>query len=212
MSRLHLPIQDPCHENWDAMNREGDARRFCEVCTKHVHDLSAMTERKARSVLADASAKGRVCVRYTADDAGNINFVADTTPAPSMWRMTLAAASMTLALLTGCTDSVPDEIQEDRCVYEIGPWGFTAARGQGSCPAVDAPEEHEMVGMISIEPLEPPPETPPTREVKGDIGPEPPPTMGEAPIIEPEPEPRPVMTGRMGKIAVQPERELLGGI
>ena len=53
MRRLHLPIQDPCHENWDAMNLEGEGRRFCDVCTKHVHDLSVMTERKARAVIAD---------------------------------------------------------------------------------------------------------------------------------------------------------------
>jgi hypothetical protein len=208
MSRLHLPIQDPCHENWDAMNREGDARRFCEVCTKQVHDLSAMTERKARKVLEDASGRGRVCVRYTADDAGNINFVPDMAPAPNMWRMTLAAASMTLALLTGCTDSAPDEILEDRCVYEIGPWGFTATRGQGSCPAVDAPEEHEieMVGMIAIEPQEPPPEPVPTRELKGDIGEPPPP-----PVVEPEPAPEPKHV-KMGKMAVEPQGEVMGGL
>ncbi|PRQ07286.1 hypothetical protein [Enhygromyxa salina] len=205
MSRLHLPIKDPCHENWDAMSREGEGRRFCESCTKHVHDLSAMTERKARSVLADESAKGRVCVRYTADTAGNINFIPQTTPAPSIWRMTLAAAGMSLALLTGCTDSTPDEVQEDRCVYEIGPWAFTAARGEGTCPSPDEPPDHVLVGEIEIEP-EPAPE--PVYELKGDIGPE--------PELLPEvvnPDPSPV---RMGKIAVahppEPEsiRELMG--
>ncbi|KIG14781.1 hypothetical protein DB30_06367 [Enhygromyxa salina] len=197
MSRFRLPIKDPCHENWDAMNREGDARRFCESCVKQVHDLSAMTEHQARSVLDVESAKGRVCVRYTADEAGNVNFLPEMAPAPSIWRMTLAAAGMTLALLTGCTDTEPDEIREDRCVYEVGPWAFTAARGEGNCPSVEAPPHemvgeapYEMVGMASIEPEPCDPEPAPILEVKGDIGPEPEPVL-----VRPEPV-------RMGKIAI----------
>jgi hypothetical protein len=191
MRRLHLPIQDPCHENWDAMSHEGDARRFCGVCTKQVHDLSALTEAQARSVLAEESAKGRVCVRYKADVDGNIKFKPETVTASSLWRTTLAAAGMTLMLLTGCTDSVPDRIMADRCEYEVGPWSFTAARGQGTCPAVEPepePEPYaEVVGEIMIEP----PPSPPEPELV--------PKMGEAPMPEPEPV-------RMGKIA-RPEPE-----
>jgi hypothetical protein len=113
--RLHLPIQEPCHENWDAMSRDGDAQRFCGVCVKQVHDLSAMTEPQARAVLATESAKGRVCVRYKADRDGNIAFAPETVTASSLWRMTLAAAGMSLALLTGCTDTTPDRVLSDRC-------------------------------------------------------------------------------------------------
>jgi hypothetical protein len=203
MARLHLPIQDPCHENWDAMDRDGDSRRFCEACTKHVHDLSSMTERAARSVLADESAKGRVCVRYRMDPAGHIEFKPETVEAPSWWRTSLAAAGMALALMTGCTDSEPDQVLSDKCVYEVGPWTFTANRGQGTCPAVDPEPEHVVQGMIeAIDPLLP---DPIVHEVKGDIGPEIA-TMGEAPVLEP---PERV---RMGKMPKGPRDDILGGV
>jgi hypothetical protein len=211
MRRLHLPIQEPCHENWDAMSQAGDAQRFCDVCVKQVHDLSALTEPQARAVLANESAKGRVCVRYKADRDGNIKFKVETVTASSLWRMTLAAAGMSLALLTGCTDTAPDRVLPDRCEYEVGPWGFVAERGQGTCPAVEPePEmrqpEPEIMGQIMAEPPPPPPE------------PELTPSMGEAPMVDPEPEPKPV---RMGKIArpepvpvrqPEPEFEIMGGL
>lgn len=205
--RLHLPIQDPCHENWDAMSQDGDAQRFCGVCVKSVHDLSALTEPQARAVLADESAKGRVCVRYKADRDGNIKFKAETVTASSLWRMTLAAAGMTLALLTGCTDTAPDRVLSDHCEYEVGPWGFVAERGQGTCPAVE-PEpdqpEVEIVGQIMAEP----PPVQPEPELM--------PKMGDVQMVEPDPVPEPV---RMGKIArpepvhvPEPEMHIMGGL
>lgn len=208
MRRLHLPIQEPCHENWDAMGQAGEARRFCDVCVQQVHDLSALTEPQARAVLADESTKGRVCVRYKADRDGNIKFQPETVTASSLWRMTLAAAGMSLALLTGCTDTAPDRVLSDRCEYEVGPWGFVAERGQGTCPAVEPepeilPLETEVVGQIMIEP--PPPE------------PELPPTMGA--MVQPQPPPiervEPRRQTRMGKLAPpdpEPEIEIMGGL
>jgi hypothetical protein len=191
MRRLHLPIQDPCHEDWTAMESDGESRRFCLVCTKHVHDLSAMTEATARAVLADGRSEGRMCVRYLADEAGNIRFRPETVEAPSLWRMTLAAAGMAMALLTGCADAEPDRVMTDRCVYEVGPWSFTAERGQGTCPAAEPEPEPMVMGMIEAV-IEPPP-IEPIHELKGDIAPV---VMGEAPMLE-EPPPQP----RMGALA-----------
>ena len=172
------------------MESDGDGRRFCDVCTKHVHDVSSMTEQAARAVLASESTKGRVCVRYTLDGTGNIKFKPETVEAPNLWRMTLAAAGMAMALLTGCADAEPDRVAVDRCVYEVGPWSFTAERGQGTCPAAEPePEEPMMVGELVAEIEPPPPE--PIHELKGDIG----------PVVEP-PEPREPV--RMGKIAAPP--------
>jgi hypothetical protein len=157
MRRLHLPIQNPCHEDWTAMESDGESRRFCDVCTKHVHDLSTMTESTARAVLASESANGRVCVRYTTDATGNIKFKAETVEAPSLWRMTLAAASMAMALFSsGCADSEPDRVTIDECVYEVGPWSFTAERGQGTCPAADPEPEPMVMGEIAAIPAEQP--------------------------------------------------------
>lgn len=200
MRRLHLPIQNPCHEDWTAMESDGESRRFCDVCTKHVHDLSAMTESKAREVLASESAKGRVCVRYTTDATGNIKFKTETVEAPSLWRMTLAAASMAMALFTtGCADSEPDRVTIDECVYEVGPWSFTVERGQGTCPAADPEPERMVIGEIEAV-IEPPPPEPIVEERMGDMPAEPIVTGAMPPPPEPMPERMPEVV-KMGKIA-----------
>jgi hypothetical protein len=196
------------------MENDGDGKRFCDVCTKHVHDLSSMTEPAARAVLATEQAKGRMCVRYTMDSTGHIKFKPETVEAPSLWRTTLAAAGLAMALFTtGCADSDPDRVMIDKCVYEVGPWSFTAERGQGTCPAIQ-PEPEKLV-MGAIEAIEPPlPE--PIVEMKGDISPpEPIPMMGgisqqvEPPPPPPDPEPK----VRMGKIAPpQPEVVRMGDV
>ena len=196
MPRLHLPIQDPCHEDWDAMNSADGGRRFCDVCTKHVHDISSMTERMARAVLAEESQKGRVCVRYNVDDRGDIRFRPETVEAPNRWRMTLAAAGLAMMALTGCTDAPPDQILEDKCVYEVGPWTFDAPRGQGTCPAVDAvlpnydPDDVVMGEAPAVIEWAPPE---PQEPVMGKIA------------IDPEPDPEP--KALMGDVAVAPDPE-----
>ena len=49
---------------------EGDAaRRFCGVCSKHVHNLSAMNVDDADELLR-ASAGQELCVRYQAESDG----------------------------------------------------------------------------------------------------------------------------------------------
>lgn len=193
MRRLHLPIQNPCHEDWTAMKSDGASRRFCDVCTKHVHDISSMTEATARSVLADESAKGRVCVRYTVDAAGHIKFKPQTVEAPSLWRMSLAAAGVAMAMLTGCADAEPDRIMADKCVYEVGPWSFTNDRGQGTCPAIEPEPEQLVMGELEAA-IEPP--QPEAIEV-----------MGEAPMVDPPPPLQPEKH-KMGKIAAPPEPEV----
>jgi hypothetical protein len=68
MHRDQLRIADPCSADWAAMT--GDEReRFCAACTKHVHDLSAMTERQAERLVASG---GELCVRYAAGADGRV--------------------------------------------------------------------------------------------------------------------------------------------
>lgn len=64
MKRAEAPIRQPCSADWSAMDGT-DERRFCGQCSKHVHNLSAMTEARARAVVADRN----VCVRYSVDPA-----------------------------------------------------------------------------------------------------------------------------------------------
>ena len=74
------------------------AIRFCRLCHKNVHDLSAMTEDEAGRFLA---AGGQPCMRYTFDGEGRVLF-ADR-PRPLLPRLA-AAAALTLGGLAvgGC--------------------------------------------------------------------------------------------------------------
>lgn len=56
-----IQIKEPCNSDWDSMIGN-DQVRFCEHCALSVHDLSQMTRKRARRVVAKSN--GRLCVRY----------------------------------------------------------------------------------------------------------------------------------------------------
>lgn len=68
-----MPFKAPqvsgCPKNWAEM--DGDERkRYCQHCSLHVHDISAMPRQEAEKILAEAD--GRLCVTYLADSQGNL--------------------------------------------------------------------------------------------------------------------------------------------
>jgi len=73
MDRDEIPIPAPCHESWDEMRPDGTKQRFCAKCAHAVVDLSAMTEREAKRLLARPPRAG-LCVSYLVDDTGEIAF------------------------------------------------------------------------------------------------------------------------------------------
>ncbi len=64
-----LKIKNPCSANWDQMIGN-DWVRFCEHCQLTVNDLTPLTPKRVRRLIADA--KGRLCVRYQQGPDGNI--------------------------------------------------------------------------------------------------------------------------------------------
>lgn len=52
----------------------GERQRYCQVCEKTVHNLSAMTPKEAQAVLERRRAGQRLCVRYSAREDGEIRF------------------------------------------------------------------------------------------------------------------------------------------
>jgi hypothetical protein len=100
MRRTHLPIADPCHEDWDAMDPV-ERGRFCRSCDKQVYDLSSMTEHEARGVLQEHAGEN-LCVRYCHDSAGNIRF--RTRPA--------RVAALALAMAACTPHDPPQERQQ----------------------------------------------------------------------------------------------------
>ncbi len=136
MRSNQLPIDSPCHESWEAM--DGDAeRRFCGVCQKHVHNLSAMRHDDARALLAE-SAGTNLCVRYSAETDGSLRF-RDLVPAARLTRG-LVRSAFAAVLLAACDpgqsapiadlgESVIESIREATtptndggCNYTTGPF------------------------------------------------------------------------------------------
>jgi hypothetical protein len=170
MRTHHLPIANPCHEDWDAMDPVAQGR-FCHSCSKQVHDLSDMTENEAQDVL-HANAGTSICVRYCHDDRGNVRF------RPAM-AARVAVAGLALA---ACTP------------HDAGPRHNPAPIVQQ--PLQPMPTERVTMGEMPPEPPRPvftkmgdvaPPAPEPVTFVKGAVEPSEPcdPPKPPADVVEP---------------------------
>lgn len=65
--RKQLKIENPCSANWDEMIGN-EWVRFCEHCRLTVNDLSPLTPKRVRRLIANS--KGRLCVRFKQDHEG----------------------------------------------------------------------------------------------------------------------------------------------
>ena len=100
-----ISIRLPCPKTWDEM--AGDARtRFCDACSLHVHNLSAVTRAEGEALLlSKAEAGGRLCVTYarradgtlvTADEPARSRAL-PLPPARLAWPLRAARAAAALA-------------------------------------------------------------------------------------------------------------------
>ncbi len=195
MRSPQVHIDSPCHESWEAM--EGDAeRRFCGVCDKHVHNLSAMRLDDARALL-QASAGNNLCVRYSAESDGTLRF-RDLVPTARLTRG-LVRSAFAAALLAACTPTVDGPIadlgqsviesireattptHDGGCDYTTGPFTtFHLAPGHVLCRSTG----HDALALPPALASTPQPSEPPP-----------------LPLAEPEPIDRP----RMGQAIAMPE-------
>ncbi len=76
MSKLTLldsiNVQTPCTESWNEMKGTNEIR-FCSHCAKDVHNLSEMTRKRARQIVAKSN--GGICVRYVKRPDGRIQTI-----------------------------------------------------------------------------------------------------------------------------------------
>ncbi|MCR9162647.1 MAG: hypothetical protein ACE37F_03240 [Nannocystaceae bacterium] len=177
MKASEIRIPEPCNEDWEGMTPE-QRGRFCAACQKTVHDLSAMTERDAKVLLATDE---DICVSYLSDARGTVQFRRpQLVPANRLLRRASVASAAGLSLaLAAC-----------------------APHGEG--PKIEDSVESsqptflEVLTIPEVQPCESePPLTEPDPEefmrTKGDYAP------------EPEPEPRRKVR-RMGRKKPKPRR------
>lgn len=162
MHREDVPIAEPCAEDWSAMSG-GDRRRFCAQCTKHVHDLSEMTEPDARALLQQESAP---CVRYRVDAEGSI-----------VHRRSARVAALA-AVLAAAAPAYADPEPPPQATLR---------------PHQPVPEEHVMMGevtvhrpmimgRVAVRPEEPPPPVNPVQSLP--VLPAPPPGQSVIPEVQ----------------------------
>ena len=157
LEQIHIP--DPCHADWNAMSGDGQ-KRFCESCSKHVHDLSTLTRSAAERLIAG----GNVCIRLTLDPAGR----PVTRPRP-WWQPARWAAAIAMALGGAMTMAGCDRATESvRTVGRmVAPRMFPASPILGAIASIAPPanncntattgEPIAMPGMMPVQQAAPPP-------------------------------------------------------
>ena len=71
----NLSIAAPCHANWNEMSGD-DRARFCQLCKKHVYNISAMSRADAEALIKEK--EGKLCLRFARRADGTV--VADNCP------------------------------------------------------------------------------------------------------------------------------------
>ncbi len=139
MDARDLRISSPCTVDWESMT-PADGGRFCGDCKKVVRNLSQMTEREARALLAKPRNEG-LCVRLLHDKHGKV-FFADSAPqgllpAALLQRAKRVATAAGLALpLAAC--SLPDS--------------FSAAFSDTETPSAHDEELQPLQGGVAYDP------------------------------------------------------------
>lgn len=172
MSRLsNLNIPTPCPQDWSAMAGD-ERRRFCSVCEKDVHNLSACTRDEAEALLAS---NPTLCVRVLLDAAGRTLH-----RAPTFARLgaSLAAAIGAGVLMQACSDAAAD----DRTPRMGKPVAHPVLADGGT------PQPHPMMGEVAA-PAAPDGGTvvPPSKAPQVLMG---------APVAKPPPPPPPKSTSK----------------
>lgn len=208
MHSRHVEIKSPCHENWDAMHGD-DARRFCDICAKHVHNLSAMSRGDADDLLR-ANKGQHLCVRYSSHDDGTIQFRDDpVVPVARLRGVRTAFAAVLLAACAPHGDGPPIQDLGDISIEAMARDARPSEGGgcevqTGPFTTLHFPAGHEVCRHLPDrgETILPKVEPRPVPRVE----PLPEPTMGAAVAVEPTLPTPP--TVEMGKVAPTPEMKM----
>jgi len=208
MHSRNVEIKSPCHESWDAMHGD-DARRFCDVCAKHVHNLSAMTRQDATDLLQEHKGQ-HLCVRYSNQEDGQIAF-RDAAVVPAARLRSSARTAFAAMMLAACAphgDGPPIQDLGDIAIEAMARDAKPSPEGgcevqTGPFTTMHFPRGHEVCrNVVDLGAQIRPPQPPPMLV-------EPPPVvMGAAPPQPVEPPP-PVTEELMGKVA-PPEHAKMG--
>ena len=110
-----LKVKSPCSSTWDAMIGN-DQVRFCEHCSLRVHNISQLTPKRVRALVAKTH--GRLCVRYQSLPDGLPILKTIPTPLHQIHRkaskIAAGAFTATLALTNAIAQASTDTLGYER--------------------------------------------------------------------------------------------------
>jgi hypothetical protein len=107
---MNLRIEEPCHENWNAMTQQ-EKGRHCDKCCKTVFDFTKMPTEEVIQFIASRK-KDSVCGRFTAEQV-SVPAAAKIKPGISFrFKKFLAALVLVFggALFTGCGNELQGKL------------------------------------------------------------------------------------------------------
>ncbi len=192
MHQRQVTIHTPCDVEWSTLERRAKGR-FCGHCNKLVHDLSSLSEREARKVLASASEA--LCVRYLHDETGEIYFAERLVPPKRLTRGRAGALAIAAPLLIqACGGAGFDPSEFENCAPAASSAPTQAFADAGPPAPVDPntlPPCPEFGSTDNINPQEPSSSTVPGPEPSATTptgGAAPPPTSSTIPPVDATPE------------------------
>ena len=190
MSNRAIPLEQfqintPCIEDWSAMHGDA-AKRFCDKCNKHVHDLSHFDRAEADALLSVPVA-GHVCVRMARDEAGRVI-------TRDYWKFAAGVALVAGVGLSGCETRTQGEPAHQPLpagqVLGGKPMAQPLPTGQVTEGKAKPPvPQRELMGDVCVEPPKPVQAPPSPMTVQGGICP--PLTGSPVPVPVPPPAPPP---------------------
>ena len=149
------------------MRDDGDGRRFCSDCTRHVHDLSQLSRGEAERLInmaATGSAAERgVCVWFKRAPDGTILTRDDATLARAERRSVLRRVAAGIVTMVGL-GTLLSESGCDQTGPEVGEPRLLRTMGIVSLPPTTRPRGHEALGegVVMGSAAPPPPATEPS--------------------------------------------------
>lgn len=137
MNQRDVRIKSPCTLDWTKMT-PAQGGRFCGDCKKVVRDLSKMTERQARELLARERNQD-LCVRMLVDRDGNVFFGGDVLVSPSLLHKAKRAAATAAAI------AIP--LATQACSAVTQPLGFSSSEQTSD----DPPDHEPLMGGVAAD-------------------------------------------------------------
>ncbi|MBI4748612.1 MAG: carboxypeptidase regulatory-like domain-containing protein [Acidobacteria bacterium] len=137
-----IQVKSPCTEDWNEMVGN-DEVRFCSHCSKHVHNLSAMTRREAEELVLRSS--GNLCIRYIRrPEDQQIVTLPDWMDRPALRGLVLPVAAGVMAVALNTAPSLAQNSPSAKPAIQV----TDPARGKSSFQAAEVKAELSLEGIV----------------------------------------------------------------